>query len=61
MKSIRMEVLNTLLIDNYIFYDGELISVELFTSMIEDWCCPRAMTAEERADLLGAVFQASGW
>jgi poly-gamma-glutamate synthesis protein (capsule biosynthesis protein) len=48
-------------IDTYVIYDGRLISVELFTSMIEDFCCPRLMTAEEREQVLTAVFQASGW
>jgi poly-gamma-glutamate synthesis protein (capsule biosynthesis protein) len=48
-------------IDIYVFYDGELISVELYTSLIENYCCPRAMSDEERAQLLESVFQASGW
>lgn len=48
-------------IDTYVIYDGRLLSVELFTSMIEDYCCPRLMTAEERQQVLHSVFQASGW
>jgi poly-gamma-glutamate synthesis protein (capsule biosynthesis protein) len=59
----QMDMLGTRqsFIDNYVFYDGELISVELYTSLIEDYCCPREMTAEERAEVLELVFQASGW
>jgi poly-gamma-glutamate synthesis protein (capsule biosynthesis protein) len=48
-------------IDTYVIYDGRLLSVELFTTLIEDFCCPRLMTAEEREQVLTAVFQASGW
>jgi poly-gamma-glutamate synthesis protein (capsule biosynthesis protein) len=48
-------------IDTYVIYDGRLINVELFTTMIEDYCCPRLMTAEERQQALQSVFQASGW
>jgi poly-gamma-glutamate synthesis protein (capsule biosynthesis protein) len=48
-------------IDTYVIYDGRLISVELFTGLIENYCCPRVMTDSERAELLQTVFQASGW
>jgi poly-gamma-glutamate synthesis protein (capsule biosynthesis protein) len=48
-------------IDTYVIYDGRLISVELFTTYIEDFCCPRLMTEAEREAALTAVFQASGW
>ncbi|MFZ0547067.1 MAG: CapA family protein [Candidatus Promineifilaceae bacterium] len=48
-------------IDTYVIYDGRLISVELFTSLIENYCCPRLMTPEERQQALQSVFQASGW
>lgn len=48
-------------IDWYVFYDGRLISVELITGLIEDYSRPRLMTAEERAELLQAVFEGSGW
>jgi hypothetical protein len=59
----QMDMLGTRqsFIDSYIIYNGELISVELYTSLIEDYCCPREMTTEERAELLELVFQASGW
>ena len=48
-------------IDLYTIYDGKLLNVELVTSLIENYCCPRLMSAEERAQLLETVFQASGW
>lgn len=48
-------------IDTYVIYDGRLLSVELFTTLIENYCCPRLMTAEERQQALQSVFQASGW
>ncbi len=48
-------------VDQYIVYDGRLISVELWTGLIENYARPRLMLPEERADLLQTVFQASGW
>jgi hypothetical protein len=48
-------------VDTYTIYDSRLISVELWTGLIESWARPRLMTPEERADLLQAVFAASGW
>jgi hypothetical protein len=59
----QMDMLGTRqsFVDTYTIYDGRLISVELFTSLIENWCCPRAMSAAERADVLNTVFAASGW
>lgn len=48
-------------VDTYVIYDGRLLSVELWTGLIENWARPRLMTPEERADLLQTVFQASGW
>lgn len=48
-------------VDNYIVYDGRLISVDLWTGLIENWARPRLMTPEERAELLLTTFQASGW
>ncbi|MBI5928298.1 MAG: CapA family protein [Chloroflexi bacterium] len=47
--------------DKLIIYDGRLISVDLFTGMLEDYCCPRPMTADERVDFLTTIFAASGW
>jgi hypothetical protein len=59
----QMDMLGTRqsFIDTYVIHDGRLLSVELYSSLIEDYCCPRQMTAEERASVLRAVFQASGW
>ncbi len=48
-------------VDSYVFYDGRLLSVELWTGLIENYCCPRVMTDAERRAVLTAVFQASGW
>lgn len=47
--------------DKLILYDGRLINVVLFTGLIEDFCCPRPMTAAERETFLTTIFQASGW
>ena len=59
----QMDMLGTRqsFIDTYVIYDGRIIGVELFTSLIENYCCPREMSAEERAQLLETVFAASGW
>ncbi|MEM8857140.1 MAG: CapA family protein, partial [Chloroflexota bacterium] len=48
-------------IDEYVVYDGRLISVELWTGLIEYYSRPREMTAAEREALLRSVFNASGW
>ncbi len=48
-------------VDTYVFYDGRLLTVELWTGLIENYCCPREMTPAERDAVLTAVFQASGW
>ncbi len=48
-------------VDTYVFYDGRLLSVDLWTGLIENYCCPREMTVEERRAMLTAVFQASDW
>ena len=48
-------------IDRHVFYDGRHISTELLTIMFIDYARPRPMTAEERTELLEAVFTASGW
>lgn len=45
-------------IDTYVIYDGRLLSVTLWTGLIENYCCPRPTTAAERAQLLEAVFTA---
>jgi poly-gamma-glutamate synthesis protein (capsule biosynthesis protein) len=48
-------------IDTYVVYDNRLLSVVLWTGLIEDYCCPRPMTTAERKQLLQTVFQASSW
>lgn len=48
-------------IDRYVVYNGELISVELLTMMLEDYSRPRPMTQKERADFLNEYFHHSGW
>lgn len=48
-------------VDTYVIYEGRLLSVELWTGLIENWSRPRLMTAEERAAALTAVFETSGW
>ena len=48
-------------VDTYTIYDGRLLSVQLWTGLIENYARPRLMTAEERAQLLQTVFRASGW
>lgn len=48
-------------VDRLIVYDGRLLGVDLWTGLIEDYARPREMSAAERAELLSAVFAASGW
>ena len=48
-------------IDRYVVYNGELISVELLTMMLEDYSRPRPMTTEERASFLNEYFHHSDW
>ncbi len=50
-----------LFMDRLIIYDGELISVELFTGIIDNYCCPRPMYPGERLNFLRTMFMASGW
>ncbi len=59
----QMDMLGTrqTFVDSYIIYDGRLLSVELWTGLIEDFFKPRLMTAAEREQALDAVFKASGW
>lgn len=59
----QMDALGTrqTFIDSYVIYDGRLLSVELWTGLIENYARPRLMTPDERANLLLSVFQASGW
>lgn len=48
-------------IDKVIIHEGQVISVELYTGIIEDYCCPRPMTPTERIDFLQTIFGANGW
>jgi poly-gamma-glutamate synthesis protein (capsule biosynthesis protein) len=48
-------------VDRYIFYNGRLLAIDLWTGLIESYAKPRLMTPEEREDALRTVFQASGW
>ena len=48
-------------VDQYVIYENRLLSVPLWTGLIENYARPRLMTPEERADLLQTVFEASGW
>jgi len=48
-------------IDLHVFYDGQHISTELVTIYFIDYARARLMTPQERANLLQAVFSASGW
>jgi hypothetical protein len=44
-------------IDRLVFYDGQLLSVELLTTMLEDYARPRPMTPSEREALLSRIFR----
>ena len=43
-------------IDRLIFYDGELISIELLSALLEDYARPRPMTETERSAFLTRIF-----
>jgi poly-gamma-glutamate synthesis protein (capsule biosynthesis protein) len=55
-KGIRREF-----VDRYVVYDGKLVSIELITTMLEDYSRPRFMTDQERAAFLQEYFYKSGW
>jgi hypothetical protein len=48
-------------VDRYYFYNGRLLSVNLWTGLIENYAKPRLMTPQEREQALTTLFQASGW
>jgi len=48
-------------LDRYVIYDGKLISVELITTLLEDFSRPRIMTPDERSAFLQEYFTDSGW
>jgi poly-gamma-glutamate synthesis protein (capsule biosynthesis protein) len=54
--SLRQEFL-----DRHTFYDGQHISTELITALLEDYAQPRPMTDAERKVLLNEIFAVSGW
>jgi poly-gamma-glutamate synthesis protein (capsule biosynthesis protein) len=47
--------------DRYIIYEGRVISVELLTTILEDYSRPRPMTDAERVRFLQLYFTESGW
>jgi poly-gamma-glutamate synthesis protein (capsule biosynthesis protein) len=55
-KGIRREF-----IDRYVIYNGKLISIELITTMLEDYSRPRFMTEAERSGFLQEYFNKSAW
>jgi len=48
-------------IDQYTLYQGRLLSIELFTTKLEDYSRPRPMTDPERSAFLSDMFFQSGW
>ncbi len=44
-------------IDRLVFYDGQLVSIELLTTMLEDYARPRPMNLSERTALLTRIFR----
>jgi len=49
------------LLDRYVIYDNRVLSLEVLTFIREHYAQPRPLTPAERADLLLALFTASGW
>jgi poly-gamma-glutamate synthesis protein (capsule biosynthesis protein) len=47
--------------DRYVIYEGRVISVELLSTMLEDYSRPRPMKSPERARFLQQYFTESGW
>ena len=46
-------------IDRLVFYDNQLVSVELLTAELEDYARPRPMTSAEREAFLDRIFNAA--
>lgn len=46
--------------DNLLIYDGRLLSVDLFTGIIDDLARPRPMTADEQLNFLAFMFNTQG-
>lgn len=59
----QMDMLGTrqTTVDIYTVYDNQLLNVQLWTGLIENYARPRQMSAQERNDLLQTLFAASGW
>lgn len=49
------------IIQRHTIYDGQYLSTELLTAMLEDYAQPRPMTETERVTFLTSLFNASGW
>ncbi len=47
--------------DRYTIYDGRVISIEIFTFMLEEYARPRYMTPTERSDLLTYIWSYTNW
>lgn len=56
-SGILMQGTREAFINRLIFYNGELMSIELLTTMLEDYARPRPMTTLERNALLSRIFQ----
>lgn len=48
-------------IDEYTFYENQLIAIDLIPYIIEDQAQPRLLTRDEKNDFLIQIFKASGW
>jgi hypothetical protein len=59
----QMQMLGTrqAFVATYVVLNSRLLTVELWTGLIENYARPRPMTVDERAAALRAVFQASDW
>jgi poly-gamma-glutamate synthesis protein (capsule biosynthesis protein) len=59
----QMQTLGTrqMCADKLTIYQGRLLSIELFTGLIEDYARPRPMSESERTAFLKTLFKASGW
>ena len=57
----QMQMLGTreTFVDTYVIHDGKLLSVVLWTGLIENYARPRQMSPSERAATLGRVFSGS--
>ena len=49
------------MLDRYVIYNNRVLSLEVLTFIREPYAQPRPLTPAERADLLSALFAASGW